>query len=76
MLPQEVKATTLLSLAITEGSARIRGGKPWDEPKDYSLPIWAGVIPVTQGVNTPVSDPRNLDGVELPAHIIAFGGWR
>ena len=75
MLPQEVKATVLLSLPIHEASAKIRSGPPEDEPDDYALPIWAGVIPVTQGVSAPISDPRNLDDVQVPEHVTAFT-WR
>lgn len=74
MLSQEVKATVLLSLPIHEASAKIRSGPPEDEPDDYALPIWAGVIPVTHGVSAPVADPRNLDGVQVPDHVTAFTG--
>lgn len=74
MLPQEVKATTLLSLAITEGSAKVRFGQPEDELEDYALPIWAGVIPVTQTICMPEPDPRNLEGVDVPEHVMTFKG--
>ena len=66
---QELKATVILSMEIAEGSAKIRTGGPKDDEEDYALPIWAGVLPVTRGVGVPVSDPRNLPGVEVPEHI-------
>ena len=69
---QELKATTLLSLEITEGSAKVRTGGPADDDEDYALPIWAGVLPVTRGVATPEPDPRNLPGVEVPDHVANF----
>jgi len=72
MLPQELKATTILSMPITEGSAKVRQGPPEDEPEDYALPIWAGVIPVARGVADPVADPRNLEGLDPPAHVTEF----
>jgi nitroimidazol reductase NimA-like FMN-containing flavoprotein (pyridoxamine 5'-phosphate oxidase superfamily) len=72
MLPQEVKATTLLSMPITEGSAKVRTGPPEDEPEDYALPIWAGVIPTARSTGTPVPDPTNLPGVAVPAHVSGF----
>lgn len=72
MLPQELKATTLLSMPITEGSAKVRQGPPQDEPEDYALPIWAGVIPVHRAVSAPVADARNLPEVEVPAHVSAY----
>jgi uncharacterized protein len=68
MLPDEVKATTILSLPITEGSAKIRSGPPVDEASDYDLPIWAGVLPVSVSLAAPIPDPRNKDGVDTPDH--------
>ncbi|MBA3911820.1 MAG: flavin-nucleotide-binding protein [Rhodobacter sp.] len=70
--PQELKATTLLSMPIAEGSAKVRQGPPQDEPEDYALPIWAGVIPTARSVETPIPDARNLGGLEPPEHITAF----
>ncbi|MXQ07850.1 pyridoxamine 5'-phosphate oxidase family protein [Alphaproteobacteria bacterium GH1-50] len=69
---QELKATTILSMEITEGSAKVRTGGPIDDEEDYALPIWAGVLPVTRGVGVPAPDPRNLPGVEAPDHITGF----
>lgn len=69
---QERKATTILGLKIAEGSAKIRTGGPKDDEKDYDLPIWAGVIPVSTTTHTPEPDPRNLLEVAMPAHIRDF----
>jgi len=69
MTDQEAKATTVFSMPIDEGSAKIRSGPPVDDDEDYSLPIWAGVLPVSQILHDPVSDPKNLYGLEVPAHI-------
>ncbi|WP_187430190.1 hypothetical protein ROLI_047010 (plasmid) [Roseobacter fucihabitans] len=70
--PQDLKATMVLGMDINEGSAKIRTGDPGDDEADYDLPIWAGVIPVTMQIGTPVPDPRNLEGVELPEHVRNF----
>ena len=69
---QEVKATTVFSMPIDEGSAKVRSGPPVDDDADYSLPIWAGVLPVSQALHDPVPDPKNLKGLEVPAHIRDF----
>ena len=69
MTDQEAKATTIFSMPIDEGSAKVRSGPPVDDDEDYSLPIWAGVLPVSQVLHEPVPDPKNLDGLEVPAHI-------
>jgi nitroimidazol reductase NimA-like FMN-containing flavoprotein (pyridoxamine 5'-phosphate oxidase superfamily) len=69
---QEAKATAILSLPITEASAKVRTGGPVDDEEDYALPIWAGVIPISMQVGAPVPDERNLPDVEEPAHVRGF----
>ena len=64
--PQELKATTVLAMDLTEAVAKVRAGMPIDDDEDYALPIWAGVLPVQTTVLAPVSDPRNLPGLEAP----------
>lgn len=65
-LDKEVKATAILSMPITEASAKVKNDLPVDDEEDYDLPIWAGVIPVTQILGAPQPDPRNLDEVGQP----------
>ena len=69
MTDQEIKATAVLSMPIDEASAKIRTGGPVDDEADFALSIWAGVLPVSMAVGTAIPDPRNLDGVERPAHV-------
>ena len=70
--PQEIKATTVMTLPLDEAATKIRTGPPSDDEEDYELPIWAGVIPVRTEVMPPEPDPRNLDGLEPPEHILKF----
>ena len=63
---QELKATSVLVLKLEEASAKIRTGPPLDDEEDYSLPIWAGVIPLRMIADEPVNDPRLNDGIEAP----------
>ena len=72
MSNQEVKATTVFSIPIEEASVKIRTGGPVDDDEDYSLPIWAGVIPITQSVGAPVPDDNNLPAVIEPFHARNF----
>lgn len=58
---QELKATAVLEFAINEVSATVRTGPPIDDKEDYSMPVWAGVIPVTQTRGKPVDDPRWIE---------------
>jgi len=43
----------------------VRIGPPDDEA-DYSLPVWAGVVPTV--VAAPIADPR-LHGITLPTYV-------
>jgi len=69
MTDQEAKATTVFSMPIDEGSAKVRSGPPVDDDEDYGLPIWAGVLPMGQALHAPESDPRNVEGLEVPKHV-------
>ena len=69
---KEIKATTVLSMAIDEASAKVRPGMPIDDEDDYDLPIWAGVIPLKIQTLAPLADPRNLDGLSPPDHVTQF----
>ncbi|MEZ5417459.1 MAG: pyridoxamine 5'-phosphate oxidase family protein [Vicinamibacterales bacterium] len=67
--PQEIKATTVLAMDLTEAVAKVRTGMPVDDDEDYALPIWAGVLPVETRVLAPISDPKNLPGLEPPDYL-------
>ena len=69
---QEVKATGILSLPITEASAKVRAGGPIDDEEDYALPIWAGVLPLRYAKGEAQPDERNLPGVETPPEVEKF----
>lgn len=66
---KELKATTVLSLPIEEGSAKIRKGQPLDDEEDYSLPIWAGELPLRVIAGKPIPDPRLDNAIAIPENI-------
>lgn len=70
--PQEIKATTVLAMDLTEAVAKVRTGMPIDDDEDYALPIWAGVLPVQTTVLAPVSDPKNPPGVTAPEYRVTI----
>jgi nitroimidazol reductase NimA-like FMN-containing flavoprotein (pyridoxamine 5'-phosphate oxidase superfamily) len=70
--PEELKATSVLSLELTEASAKVRTGPPLDDEEDYSLPVWAGVIPLRVTSSAPIRDPRLHDGTEPPSYAINY----
>lgn len=65
---QELRATTVLSLALAEVSAKVRTGPPLDDEEDYALPVWAGVIPLRLVADKPIDDPRLPEGIEPPPY--------
>lgn len=68
---KELKATAVLEFSIEEASAKVRVGPPLDDEDDYSLPIWAGILPLNLEPKTPIPDPRLPDGVQVPQYIVA-----
>jgi nitroimidazol reductase NimA-like FMN-containing flavoprotein (pyridoxamine 5'-phosphate oxidase superfamily) len=52
----ELRQTLVLALPIEEASAKIRTGPPIDDDEDYSLPVWAGVVPITLARGEPIED--------------------
>jgi len=69
---QELKATSVLSVAIDEASAKARAGGPKDDEADYELDIWAGVLPLRMQALAPIDDPRNKPGLSAPKHVLDF----
>jgi hypothetical protein len=61
--PAEMKATSVLALALEEVSAKVRTGGPIDDEEDYVLPVWAGVVPVRLEAGEPIPDDRLVAGV-------------
>ncbi len=69
---QELKATLVLRLPITEFSAKVRQGPPIDDEEDYAFPTWAGVIPLNMVAGEPISDPRLDSRAPIPAYARAY----
>jgi uncharacterized protein len=65
---RELKATSVLRVAIEEFSAKVRQGPAIDDEEDYSFPTWAGVVPLEMVAGPPIDDPRLLPGKEAPEY--------
>src|SRR5262245_24353080 len=59
---RELAETNVLALPLTEVSVKARMGGVSDEPEDYELPYWAGVLPLRLTPGVPDPDA----GVRLP----------
>jgi nitroimidazol reductase NimA-like FMN-containing flavoprotein (pyridoxamine 5'-phosphate oxidase superfamily) len=68
----ELKATSILALPIEEASAKIRSGPPLDDEEDYSMDVWAGVIPLASGPMPPEADPRLPAAIAAPPYVSGY----
>ncbi len=68
---RELAATSVVSFPLDESSAKVRTGPPSDDPADLSLPIWAGILPLSLAAGAPESDPR-LAGIPVPDYVTHF----
>jgi nitroimidazol reductase NimA-like FMN-containing flavoprotein (pyridoxamine 5'-phosphate oxidase superfamily) len=66
---QELRATMVLALPLTEASAKIRTGPPLDDEEDYALEVWAGVLPLKMVAGEAVPDPRLKKRAEVPRYV-------
>ncbi len=66
---QELKATTVVRLKLSEVSAKVRTGPPKDDEEDYALDVWAGVVPVATLLGEPENDPRLKPGTPVPDYL-------
>lgn len=69
---KELRATTVLELALDEASAKVRTGPPDDDEHDLALDVWAGVVPVDVVALPPVPDPALRDGIPVPPSVTSW----
>ena len=72
----EWKATMVLAFNIEEASAKVRSGGPKDDEEDYTLPVWAGVVPLRLEKQSPIADELRKKDVPLPAYLRASADSR
>jgi hypothetical protein len=68
-LDKEVKMTGVIRLDIETASAKVANNGVSDEPEDYAIPVWAGVLPLTSTIGAPIDDQRLLPGA-LPSDAV------
>lgn len=69
---QELKATSILRLQLTEVSAKVRSGPVKDDEPDYALPIWAGVVPLRLQAEAPIRDDRCDAAILVPPYAARY----
>jgi nitroimidazol reductase NimA-like FMN-containing flavoprotein (pyridoxamine 5'-phosphate oxidase superfamily) len=70
---QELKATSILRLPLTEVSAKVRTGGVEDDAPDYALSVWAGIIPLRLVADGAIRDERCDASIPTPVYAAHFG---
>jgi uncharacterized protein len=70
----EIKRTVVIAIPLDEASAKIRTGPAVDDAADLSIPVWAGEIPITTSLGTPIGDEKLLAGIEPPSYLDGWSG--
>ena len=72
MYQKELDRTIVVEMTIETASAKVRDVGVADEPEDYELPIWAGIVPIKQVTEYPISDEGLPQKMEIPTHILDY----
>ena len=72
MSKNELDRTLVVEMTIETASSKIRDVGVSDEPEDYELPIWAGIVPLKQVAEYPISDDGLPQKMEIPKHVLAY----
>jgi uncharacterized protein len=65
----ELAGTLVLALSLESASAKIRTGPPVDDEADYTLPVWAGELPLHLQAGIPVADPQLSSEIISPKYL-------
>lgn len=73
---RELRGTIVLALPLDEFSVKVRTGGVIDEPEDYDLDVWAGVLPLTPAPGTPIPDATQPADRPIPGYVTSYGRHR
>lgn len=68
----EMKKTMVLAFSLEKASAKVRVGNPSDDEEDYELPVWAGVLPLKQVAQAPITDPLMRHETPIPDYVANY----
>lgn len=63
----ELAATTVLRLPLTEAAAKVRDWGVKDDEADLGMPVWAGVVPLRPTAGTPQPE-AGCEDMPVPPH--------
>ena len=68
----EFDRTLTIEMTIETASAKIRDVGVADEPEDYNLDVWAGLVPIKQVAKYPIADKGKPQEMEIPKHVLDY----
>ncbi|MDI9874730.1 pyridoxamine 5'-phosphate oxidase family protein [Flectobacillus rivi] len=68
----EMKKTMVLAFSLEKASAKVQVGNPSDDEEDYELPVWAGVLPLKQVAQAPITDPLMRHETPIPDYVANY----
>ncbi|MFK7810921.1 MAG: pyridoxamine 5'-phosphate oxidase family protein [Maribacter sp.] len=72
MYQEELDRTIVVEMTIETASAKVRDTGVADEPEDYDLDIWAGLVPLKQVAEYPIPDEGLPQKMEIPKHVLDY----
>jgi nitroimidazol reductase NimA-like FMN-containing flavoprotein (pyridoxamine 5'-phosphate oxidase superfamily) len=72
MNQKELDRTLVVEFTIETASAKVRETGVADEPEDYDLDVWAGIVPIKQVAEFPISDEGKPENMEIPKHVLDY----
>ena len=72
MHQKELDRTLVVEMTIETASAKIRDVGVADEPEDYKLDVWAGLVPLKQVAEYPIPDKGKPQKMEIPKHVLEY----
>ena len=72
MHQEELDRTLVIEMTIETASAKIRDVGVADEPADYDLDLWAGLVPLKQVAEYPITDQVLPQNMEIPEHVLDY----
>jgi nitroimidazol reductase NimA-like FMN-containing flavoprotein (pyridoxamine 5'-phosphate oxidase superfamily) len=69
---KELAATLVLALPLVEWSVKVSDGFPDDADADLDLPLWAGVVPLTQEYGEALPAPDLRRAFPVPDYVSAW----
>lgn len=72
MHQEELDRTLVAEMTIETASAKIRAVGVADEPEDYSLDVWAGLVPLKQVAEYPIPDKGLPQKMDIPKHVLDY----